>query len=110
MSRMTTATDDSPQPALLDRPQPLGFLPTRRFWQDPENQRLAGPPFAILVGVLIVVISLLDLTWWAAGLVFLGTMLLMQGFFEHYIRRAAARRFRSGPEPAALIEDSEPGG
>jgi hypothetical protein len=112
---MSTATDGSPraeevpqQLALLDRPQPLGFLPTRRFWQDHENQRLAGPPFAVLVGVLILVINLLlDIPWWAAGLAFLGAMLLLQGLFERYIRHAAKRRFRSRPEQAALTDNQD---
>jgi hypothetical protein len=97
---MTTAPEEPPgaeaqQPALLDRPQPLGFLPSRRFWKDPENQRLAAPAFAIAVAVLIPVIALLlDVPWWAAGLIFAAAMLLMQGLFERYIRHAAKQRAR----------------
>lgn len=108
---MATATEGSPRcdierrRALLDYPQPLGIVPTRRFWTDRENLRLVRIPQAIIAGVLVLVILLLDLPWWGAGLAAMGTMLLMEGLFERYIRYAAKRRFRSRPAPPALAED-----
>lgn len=94
------------QLALLDHPQPLGILPTRRFWSDPENLRVVRIPQAIIAGILVVVISLLELpSWWVAGLAAAGSIALMQGLFERYIRQAAKRRFRSRPESPALAED-----
>jgi hypothetical protein len=97
---MTTASDREPSgsedgqrlPSRLEHPQPLGFLPTRQFWRDPDNQRLIGISHAICVGVLlllvILVVDLLDLSWWVAGLATAGGLLLIQGLFERHIRRA----------------------
>lgn len=108
---MTTATDNGPlteverHPVLLR--QPLGFLPTRQFWRDPENGRLAWLPVSISVFVLIFAISaLLDPPWWIAFLLFPATMVLSQGLLERYVRRAAWRRFRA--QLAALPQDSGP--
>jgi hypothetical protein len=108
---MNTATDDPGEEvernlALLDLPQPLGVLPTRQFWRDPENRRLAGPPFAIgLAALMLVVNLLLDPPWWAAALATAACMLVMLGFLERYIRYAAKRRFRSRADPPALAGD-----
>jgi hypothetical protein len=110
---MATATDRSlgeeveRRPALLDVPQPLGFLPTRRFWRDSENNRLAGLPLGILGGILVIVIGLLGPPWWVGGLVAAAGIWLMLGLLERYIRQAARRRFRSRPEQAALANESE---
>lgn len=108
---MTTATDDGPLTEVERHPvlrrQPLGFLPTRQFWRDPENGRLAWLPVSISVFVLIFAISaLLDPPWWVAFLLFPTTMVLSQGLLERYVRRAAWRRSRS--RLAALAEDSGP--
>jgi hypothetical protein len=111
---MTTASDGNPPSeverplALLDHPQPLGFVPTRRFWNDRENARLAGIPRAAFAFVLGIVIATLDLPWWAAGLTVAGGLWLWQGLFERYIRQAAIRRFRSRPKPPALEEPGKP--
>ncbi len=111
---MATVTDTEPEheagarvPALLDHPQPLGILPTRRFWDDPVNKRVVKWPLAIMAAVLVLTIVLLDLPWWAAGLSAGGAMLLIQGSFERYIRHAAKRRFRSQPEPPALAQEHD---
>jgi hypothetical protein len=109
---MATAIDSSSgseverPPALLDVPQPLGFLPSRQFWQDPENNRLAGLPLGIFGGLLVIVIGLLGPPWWVGGLVAGASIWLMQGLLERYVRYAAKRRFHR--EPAVLAEDSDP--
>jgi hypothetical protein len=108
---MATAADGSSSeevechPALLDVPQPLGFLPTRKFWRDSENNRLAGLPLGILGGVLVIVITLLGPPWWVGGLAAAAGIWLMLGLLERYIRDAARRRFRSQPQQGALAED-----
>jgi hypothetical protein len=110
---MTTATDRSLRgeiersPALLDLPQPLGFLPTLQFWRDPENKRRSGLPTAIFAVTLLFVTYLLRLSWWAAGLVLAVGMLLMWGLFERYIRHAAKRRVRPHREQAVLADKEE---
>src|SRR4029079_1377930 len=86
------ATADA-EPPMLRSSQPLGFLPSREFWRDPENARLAVLPLSISVFVLIVVISaLLDPAWWIAFLLFPTTMVLAQGLLERYVRREVQRR------------------
>jgi hypothetical protein len=95
-------------PALLDVPQPLGFLPTRQFWRYPENNRLAGLPLGIVGGLLVIVIGLLGPPWWVGGLVAAAGIWLMLGLLERYIRHVAKRRFRSRPEPAKVVEASAP--
>lgn len=110
---MATATERSSDeevehhPALLDVPQPLGILPTRQFWRDPENNRLAGLPLGVLGGLLVIAISLLGPPWWVGGLVAAAGVWLMLGLFERYIRYAARKRFRSRPKPAVLAESRE---
>jgi hypothetical protein len=90
--------------SLLEVRQPLGFLPTRQFWRDSENNRLAGLPLGILGGVLVIVIGLLGPPWWIGGLVAAGSVWLMLGLLERYVRRAAKRRFGSERERATLAE------
>jgi hypothetical protein len=108
-SNATPPSESERQPALLDHPQPLGFLPTLRFWSDPECDRLSGIPRAIFVFVLLIVIGLIQPSWWIGGLAAVAGILLWQGLFERYIRQAAKRRFRSRPEPPALPDNSGPG-
>lgn len=81
-------------PALVDRTQPLGILPTLSFWDEPANRKLIRWPMAVLAGVLpLAVVSFLSLPWWGSGLVAAGTMVLSLGLFERYIRmRVKARR------------------
>jgi hypothetical protein len=111
---MTTVTDRSlhreieRSPALLDLPQPLGFLPTLQFWRDPENKRRSGLPTAIVAVTLLFATYLLRLSWWVAGLVLAVGMLLIWGLFERYIRHAAKRRFRPHREQAVLADNQEP--
>ena len=112
MPWMTTVTDRGAseelerRPALLDLPQPLGFLPTRQFWRDMENRRLVGPAFGVVVATVMLVVNLVfDLALWVSILATAVAMLVTLGVLERYIRHAAKRRFRSRPERAALIAD-----
>jgi hypothetical protein len=93
-------------PALLDVPQPLGFLPTRRFWGDLENVRLVDHVRVVLVVVTVIVVGALSPSWWFAGLAGAGSVVLVHGLLERYIRQAAKRRFRSPHKQTELIEDS----
>ena len=93
-------------PAILDRPQPLGFLPTRRFWTDPGNRRVLRIPLMVLAGVVVFAIGVIELPWWAAGLAAMTTVILIQGLFERYIRRQAMRRFR--PTAAKPLPSQNP--
>jgi hypothetical protein len=104
---MTTARDQGTDlEPLAETRQPLGFLPTRRFWEDPENKRLAYIPMLIALCVsfftiFLVVDALIILAVWKAVFSFLAMTAagyLVYGLFERYIRRAAKRRFRSNPK------------
>lgn len=103
---MTTVPDrsegvDVARPALLDVPQPLGFLPTRRFWNDPENVRLVDHVRVVLVGVAVIVAAALSPSWWVAGLAGVVVVVLVHGLLERCIRWAAWWRFRSRSKQAA---------
>jgi hypothetical protein len=79
-----------PPPLVLHgRPQPLGFLPTRQFWLEPEHRRLAAPPFAIFLPIVGLAIVLLSPVWWLAVVVTAAGLLFMLGLLERYIREAA---------------------
>lgn len=85
---------------MLDSPQPLGFLPSLRFWRDPENVRLAaGPVLPIAVLILFIVVVLLGPPWWLAGPGISAGLLLVLGIVERYVRSSAQKRFRSRPDP-----------
>jgi hypothetical protein len=106
---MTTAADCGPDgdvkrpPALLDLPQALGFLPTRQFWRDPENKRLAGPPIALFLPVVSVAIVLLSPAWWVVVLATVASLLLMLGFIGALpsTRRQATLSISAGTSRAA---------
>jgi hypothetical protein len=77
---------------MLDPPQPLGMLPSRRFWTNRDNQQLVQRPHAILVGVLLLVIGMLELSWWTAALSALAMLFLLAGLLERAMREAAKQR------------------
>ncbi len=79
-------------PAILDHPQPLGFLPTRQFWRDQEIRRVVAWPLGFVAAAMVLVIVAISPTWWAAGIIGVVSMLLAQGLFERYIRRKAKQR------------------
>jgi hypothetical protein len=100
---------DDKLPALLDSPQPLGFLPSRRFWRDPENVRLAaGPILPVAMVALFLVALVLELPWWIEGPGIGAGLLLVLGGVERYIRHVARRRLRSGATQGEFSEDSAP--
>jgi hypothetical protein len=91
--------EDARLVALLDVPQPLGFLPTHQFWGDPENRRLAAPVAGtiLVVSLFAVMVLFLEAPLGWAGFLFLAlvaTVVLVHGLFERFIRRAAERRSR----------------
>jgi hypothetical protein len=90
--------------ALVDKKQPLGFLPTPSFWLDRDVVRLARPLRAIggisisAVITAVAVSGWVSAPWWVfVGFGFLVGILL-EGQFERYIRRQA--KSRRGLPPA----------
>lgn len=73
---------------MMDPPQPLGMLPSRQFWADPDHQRLVKTPHAILVGVLLLAIGLLELPWWGAAIATVAMLVLLGGLLERAVRQA----------------------
>ena len=96
-----------PHRALLDHPQLLGILPTMWFWQDKSNWRLIRWPFVAILWVAIAIVVSFDFPLWVVGVTVGGTLMLILGLIERYIRTAAKRRLRSRPEPPALTHASE---
>jgi hypothetical protein len=91
---MATAIDRSRreaierQPGILDVPQQLGILPTRRFWMDPDVGGRARYILAFAAAnVLFLVVLLNPSSWWVAGLTAGAGTLLAQGLIERVIRR-----------------------
>lgn len=91
---MRTATDEreAPERHLLDRPQPLGILPTWWFWNQRENWRLVGWGFGLFAAVITITIPLLNLHPLMAGLVAAGALMMAIGLLEKYVRHQAERR------------------
>ena len=106
-SELVEVEDEHEPPALLERPQPLGFLPSWWFWNDPKNWALIKIPFAIFGVAVVVIVDLLNLPLWATPLAIAGVLVLALGLIERYIRHAAKRRFRPRPEPPALGQERE---
>ncbi len=99
--------EDERRPALLDRPQPMGVLPSWWFWNDPKNWALIKVPFTVYVVVVMVVVDVIDLPLSTALVVYIAAYWLALGLIERYVRWAAKRRFRSKREPPALLEGRE---
>lgn len=76
-----------------EKKQPLGILPTREFWRDPENRRRAGPAFGIAVAAVTVVVNLVvnDRLWITLVAVVI-TMFAVLGPLEWYMRRSPVER------------------
>jgi hypothetical protein len=87
---------------MLDPPQPMGILPTRQFWKDPDNRQLVQGPHVILVGVLLLVLGLLDLPWWGAVALALAMIVLLRGLLERSLRQAAKLRLLRASHHGAL--------
>ena len=85
-------------PGLLARPQPLGFLPTPRFWLDPDVRRLALPLRLIYASTLATMLGglawagILSGPWWMFMGIATICVVLGIGQFERWIRRQAVAR------------------
>lgn len=78
------------QPSLALPAQPLGFLPTRAFWRNPEHQRRTQPLLPIAAATLVIAVVLADLPRWAlwATIAIPPVVLILGlGLFERHIRR-----------------------
>ena len=85
-------TDDRVAPrSLLDRPQPLGILPTQWFWRQ-EHAPVIRWGFALLAGVTVLVTVALTDSVIVAGLVPPLVLLLANGLLEKYVRQQVAKR------------------
>ena len=80
------------KPGMLDPPQSLGTPQTQTFWNNPNNRPLVAVPQAILVGVLLFVIGVVDLPWWGAALTALAMLALLRKLLERSRREAAERQ------------------
>jgi hypothetical protein len=87
-----TADHAAEQRHLLDRPQPLGFLPMWWFWNNPENWRLVGGAFAILAVITLVALNFVPLPSLAKAAIAGLTIILANGLLEKYVRRQAMKR------------------
>jgi hypothetical protein len=95
---MATATDLERRPAVIEVPQPLGFLPTRRFWTDPQIVGWARYILAFAAANVLMLAILLSPSWWVAGLAAAAGTFLAQGLIERAIRR----RLRVQPKQEKL--------
>jgi hypothetical protein len=94
--------------SLLDTPQPLGILPTRWFWADRKNRRLAGWLFGTLVFVMLVILNAFALHPVLDAAIIAAVLLLARGLLEKYVRHKTLQRRRALAEhlaPKALSGD-----
>jgi hypothetical protein len=87
---------------LLDQPQRFGLLPTWWFWNRKDHWALVRGGFALLAGATVFVVSLLDLTPLAAGLVAALTITLALGLLERGIRLRVRKRLAASDGSPAL--------
>jgi hypothetical protein len=86
--------DSTEQRFLLDRPQRLGILPTRWFWD--ENWHLVRWGFGALAAVTYLVLSLISPHPIVGGLIAGAVIVLANGLLEKYVRRQAMKRLSGG--------------
>ena len=82
-------------PARLDRPQRLGFLPTAAFWKRPDVWKIAGPWSAVFVVLWWVLIDLFAKNWipfWASALLVAMGQFLFIAMLERYLRTRLRHR------------------
>ncbi|MCY0994707.1 hypothetical protein OV203_46710 [Nannocystis sp. ILAH1] len=89
--------------SIMDKPQPLGFLPTWWFWRALYRERR----FRVLMVVLTLPAWILTLAWWTfIGDSFLAPVILVyltEGLVEKFVRREILRR------RMALLADADTG-
>jgi hypothetical protein len=83
---------------LLERPQPLGILPTRWFWNDRENWRQVRWMFGLLAMGTVMLLSVTSLPLLASVLIAPSVIILANGLLERYIRRKALERRKALPK------------
>ncbi|MFO7563053.1 MAG: hypothetical protein R6X02_10460 [Enhygromyxa sp.] len=83
---------------LLERPQPLGILPTRWFWNERENWREVGWMFGLLAMGTVMLLSFISLPPLASVLLAPSVIILANGLLERYIRRKALERREALPK------------
>lgn len=92
----------------LSRRQPLGFLPTWRFWNDEERQRLVMP-LLLAVSVPESLLAIFLFMWlgvpWLVPLYGLLSAQLFCGLVERRVRREL---LRGGPRPMSSSEPLRP--
>ncbi len=79
---------------LMDRPQALWILPTMWFWNDPANWRRVRALVAVATVLVSLGVGALQLGWLVGGLLGGGSVFLILGLVERYIRRQALVRRR----------------
>ncbi|WP_434424734.1 hypothetical protein [Nannocystis pusilla] len=91
---------------LLSRRQPLGILPTWRFWNDEERQRLVMP-LLLAVTVPESLLAIILFMWlgvpWLVPLYALLSAQVFYGLVERRVRREVLRGgLRPAPSPESL--------
>ena len=59
------------EPARLDRPQPLGFLPALAFWKRPDVGKIVGPWLGTFVFLWLMIFGMFVVQWtplWVSAL------------------------------------------
>ncbi len=89
---LPTPRNPPDKPAYLDRPQRLGFLLTRAFWNRPDVKR---PTRIVLGGFVILWFTLIDLSasgFWVNFTLKMAGLYLFQSLLERYIRKRLRQR------------------
>ncbi|WP_146657825.1 hypothetical protein [Enhygromyxa salina] len=68
------------------------------WWNRAENWRMIAVPFALAMGIMLLVVSALNLTWWAAGALAASIAYLSLGVVERCIRHVVGRKPTREPE------------
>lgn len=76
----------------LDKPQRFGFWPTRSFWKNLSHWGLVGWPFAVLIALVVVVVSVASPSPLVGALLGGAVLAVTLGLFERYTRRRALGR------------------
>lgn len=81
----------SERPFLSAKPQRLGILPTWWFWKHKDNWKLVRALFAVVAGIAVVTVSVLDLPPAVAGFLVSMTIYMGVGLLERHVRSKAKR-------------------
>lgn len=76
----------------LDRPQRLGFLPTKAFWRRGDVWRAAYPLTLCFAVLWFTVVDLFLSGVWVRALLCCGGVELFRGLLERHIRKCLRRR------------------